>query len=160
MRWRRRQTPRTLLCSAASRATSRENPDAGRRLRSVIERRQRAVTTARNRREDQGRVSSTTVGYGILGVLWLIAMVLWPYVVAEPPGPEAPIATPSDSTPTPDAFATIQAQTSALPTPTLLPSPSPTPVLILRRTHVVEPGDTFQAMAEQYNSSVALLAMR
>jgi LysM repeat protein len=110
--------------------------------------------------EDQSRVQSATVGYGILGALWLIAMVLvWPYVVAEPPGPEDPIATPSDSGPTPDAFATIQAQTSALPTPTMLPSPSPTPALILRRAHLVEPGDTLQAIAQQYNSSVALLAI-
>jgi LysM repeat protein len=110
--------------------------------------------------EGEGRGRGTTLGYGILGALWLIAMVIvWPYVVAEPPEPEATVGTAEGIEPTPDFLATVQAQASQLPTPTLLPSPTPAPALILRRSHVVAPGDTLQAIALQYNSSVALLAI-
>lgn len=107
----------------------------------------------------QGRTRSTTIGYGILAIIWLIALViLWPYVVAERPEPE-PVVMPEPIEPTPDVFATMQAQAAMVPTATLLPSPSPTPALILRSAHVVQPGDTLQAIALHYNSSVALLAI-
>jgi LysM repeat protein len=113
----------------------------------------------RNEQEGRGRGRSMTIGYGILGVLWLIALaILWPTVIARPE-PEPTIVTHEVMAMTPDVFGTMQAQASAVPTATLLPSPSPTPALILRSSHVVEPGDTLQAIAQRYNSSVALLAM-
>jgi LysM repeat protein len=113
----------------------------------------------REQQAGRGRARSMTIGYGILGVLWLIALViLWPAVVARPE-PAATLVTHQVMEATPDVLATMQAQASAAPTPTLLPSPSPTPALILRSPHVVEPGDTLQAIALRYNSSVALLAI-
>ena len=108
----------------------------------------------------RGWARSTPVGYGILAVLWLIALViLWPYLVADPPEPEPTVAALGVVEPTPDWAATRQAEAAAWPTPTPLPSPTPTPVLILRTAHVVQPGDTLQTIALRYNSSVALLAI-
>jgi LysM repeat protein len=127
--------------------------------RTMEEHRSPQPSQTEDRAEQQGRARSMTIGYAILGVLWLIALViLWPTVVARPE-PESTIVTHAAVESTADVFATMQAQSSALPTPTLLPSPSPTPALILRSPHVVEPGDTLQAIALQYNSSVALLAI-
>jgi len=110
--------------------------------------------------QSRGWSRSSPVGYGILAALWLIALgILWPHLVAEQQEPEPSFVTQDVAEPTPDWAATTQAQAAAQPTPTPLPSPTPTPVLILRTAHVVQPGDTLQAIAQRYNSSVALLAI-
>ena len=107
------------------------------------------------------RTKNAARGIAILVVLWFLIIFLLPRRAAQ----EQPAGSSGTATITPEpsrceSQGTTQETPSPIVPPTETPTPTaePTPELLRSVTHLVQAGETLQIIADQYSTSVSLLA--
>ena len=104
------------------------------------------------------RSKNAARGIAILFVLWVLIIILLPRraVLEQPAGTATitPEASRAESQGTAQETPTLTVPPTETPTPTI----EPTPELLRSVMHLVQAGETLQIIADQYNTSVSLLA--